>query len=227
MNLVAFGPEIWMADGPPVAAFGPVILPTRMIVVRLGDGSLWINSPIEASAAEMECVTQLGPVRHLVAPSPLHVWRLAAWKRHFTDALTWGPPGTHRAKSKSFDRMLGEQPPRDWADAIDQAPFKGNVFVTEVEFVHRASRTLIMTDFLQSYPPLPRRPLRNALARFAHVLGGGVPLDIRLSFIHRAPARRSVATILAWDFDKLIIAHGDCLERDAKPFVRTAFDWLL
>jgi hypothetical protein len=29
--------------------------------------------------------------------------------------------------------------------------------------------------------------------------------------------------LLAWDFDKLIIAHGGCIERDAKPFVERAF----
>lgn len=215
MQLIPFGRDIWTADGPPVAAFGPVMLPTRMIVVRLHDGKLWINSPIEASPVEMERVTQLGRVRHLIAPTPLHVWRLAAWKHQFPDALVWGPS------------QLEEQPPQDWAEEIDQTPFKGNLFVTETEFLHRASRTLIMTDFLQNYPSLPRRPLRNALARLAQVLGGGVPLDIRLTFTGGALARRSLETILSWDFDKLIIAHGDCLEHDAKPFVRTAFDWLL
>jgi hypothetical protein len=29
-----------------------------------------------------------------------------------------------------------------------------------------------------------------------------------------------------WDFDKLIIAHGPCVDHDAKPFVKRAFRWL-
>jgi hypothetical protein len=55
---------------------------------------------------------------------------------------------------------------------------------------------------------------------------GGVALDIRLSFTNRKLARRSLRKLLSWDFDKLIIAHGVCIEKDAKPFVERAFRWL-
>jgi hypothetical protein len=72
------------------------------------------------------------------------------------------------------------------------------------------------------------RPLLNALFKFAGVAfqHGGVPCDIRLSFTNRSLARRSLERLLSWDFDKLIIAHGGCIEKDAKPFVERAFQWL-
>ena len=38
-------------------------------------------------------------------------------------------------------------------------------------------------------------------------------------------ARESLEKLLSWDFDKLIIAHGICIEKDAKPFVERAFRW--
>jgi hypothetical protein len=38
-------------------------------------------------------------------------------------------------------------------------------------------------------------------------------------------ARESLEKLLSWDFDKLIIAHGICIEKDAKPFVERAFQW--
>jgi hypothetical protein len=55
---------------------------------------------------------------------------------------------------------------------------------------------------------------------------GGVPLDIRMGVIHRKLARESVERLLSWDFDKLIIAHGRIIEKDAKQFVEQAFRWL-
>jgi hypothetical protein len=65
------------------------------------------------------------------------------------------------------------------------------------------------------------------------VLGGalllrvaGVPLDIRLTFTNRKLARRSLERLLSWGFDKLIIAHGPCVETDVKDFVGEAFWWL-
>ncbi|HTX03516.1 MAG TPA: DUF4336 domain-containing protein [Candidatus Acidoferrales bacterium] len=82
-ELQEFGTDIWIADGPPVNALGPVKLPTRMIVVKLSDGSLWINSPVSATTEEMQSVAHIGSIRYLVAPTPLHLWRLNRRKRAF------------------------------------------------------------------------------------------------------------------------------------------------
>ena len=58
------------------------------------------------------------------------------------------------------------------------------------------------------------KPFRNAFFKLAGVGSphGGVAIDIRLSFIHRDLARQSLKKLLSWDFDKLIIAHGMCIE---------------
>ncbi len=214
MNLQEFGPNIWVADGPAVSVFGPLKLPTRMIVVRLSNGSLWINSPIDVARSEMEQVAALGVVKHLVSPTPLHDWRLALWKGVFRDATAWP------------HRELSDLAPPEWSADIDQVLFKGNLLWAEAEFFHRESRTLIMADFIQNYPRQIGRPLLNAATRIAGVQGGGVPLDIRLSFFRRESGRASLRKLLAWDFDRLIVAHGECVERDAKTAVSRAFGWL-
>ena len=69
---------------------------------------------------------------------------------------------------------------------------------------------------------------RNTLFKLEGVVSphGGVGLDIRLSFVRRNLARQSLQKLLSWDFDKLIIAHGHCIEKDAKAFVERAFRWL-
>ncbi|MFW9889611.1 MAG: DUF4336 domain-containing protein, partial [Candidatus Thorarchaeota archaeon] len=56
---------------------------------------------------------------------------------------------------------------------------------------------------------------------------GGVARDIRMSFTNHDLARQSLETLLSWDFDKLIIAHGDCIESDAKSLVEEKFQWLM
>jgi len=37
----AFAENVFVVDGPPVGAVG-VMFPTRMIIVKLGDNSLWV-----------------------------------------------------------------------------------------------------------------------------------------------------------------------------------------
>ena len=35
-----------------------------------------------------------------------------------------------------------------------------------------------------------------------------------------------IAQILNWDFDKIVLAHGDIVEEDAKEKFRAAFSWM-
>ncbi|HTX57244.1 MAG TPA: DUF4336 domain-containing protein [Candidatus Acidoferrales bacterium] len=199
MHLRAFGPGVWIADGPPVTVVWPLRLPTRMVAVRLGDGSLWINSPIDVSPQAMDEVAKLGPVAHLVSPTKLHTWRLAAWKQHFPGARCWAPPD-----------ILRDEPPPDWSADLDQVVMRGNAFLDETEFLHPSSRTVIFCDFIQNYR-----------------LFRGVPPDARWTYVKKELARQSLRKLFSWDFDNLIVAHGDCVTGGAKEFVASAFRFLL
>jgi hypothetical protein len=221
----AFASEIWLCDGPTVRAAG-VPFSTRMIVVRLGDGSLWINSPVSIATRERHELDALGPVRYLVAPTPFHVWRLAAWAALYPKAELWGPPRMRRRRHPAFTNVLGPEAPSGWSADLDQLVFEGNALLSEVYFLHRRSGTLIVGDTIQIYPERPDKPLLDTLMRLAGIRNGGVPLDVRLSFTNRTAARTSLSRLLAWNFDRLVVAHGDCLETGAKPFVERAFRWL-
>jgi hypothetical protein len=227
-NLEKFAENLWMVDGPSVRNFG-IPLPTRMIVIRLTDGTLWVNSPVSTPTHELDRIKALGPVRYLVAPSQLHLWRLEEWRELFPDAEPWGPPKVpKRFKQLPLAGVLQDAPPDCWAQDLDQTLFKGNCFLEELAFYHKKSRTLIMTDFIQNHPIPAGRPILSVIWKLAGVAypAGGVPVDIKLSFTDRKLARRSLAKLLSWDFDKLVIAHGVCVDRDAKPFVKKAFRWL-
>jgi hypothetical protein len=183
-----------------------------MIVVRLTDGSLWVNSPIPASHDEMQALEQLGPIRYLVAPVRFHVWRLGKWKDKFPGAGVWGPPGVGRSlDGVTFDGILGNEPPAAWSSALDQKIFRGIPHVDEVEFLHRTSRTLIIGDYIQE----PRSPL-SYITR---------PL-VQLSRTRRSAYLQSRENLLQWDFDKVILAHGPCIEQNARTYVERALRWL-
>lgn len=215
-TLQPFANDVWIAAGPAVRFWG-FSLPTRMIVVKLHDGSLWINSPVAATRVEAARLEDIGPVAHLVSPTPMHDWRLRSWAEFFPRAQIW-----------SACRLAGA-PPAAWKNEIDRVLFRGSLVLAETEFFHRPSRTLIVADFIQNYRSEPNRPLRNALKRLGGVLDGGMPRDIRLTFIgeqRRRLAEDAVQKLLAWDFEKLIVAHGDPVANGARPLVERAFAWL-
>ena len=229
-GLHEFGKNLWIAEGPLVRDMG-LLFPTRMTVTKLATGDLWVSSPVAVPPETLGEITGKGPVRYLVAGTPRHVWRLSDWHNLFPEAELWGPklsPLTLKKGHLPFTGILGDTPPAGWAVELDQFPFLGNPFIEEVIFFHKPSRTVILDDLIQNVPPLEGKPLRNAIFRLAGVAypNGGVPLDGRLTFVHRDLARRSLKKLLSWDFDKLILAHGVCIEKDAKPFVERAFSWL-
>ncbi|MGC1647647.1 MAG: hypothetical protein WA741_17645, partial [Candidatus Sulfotelmatobacter sp.] len=169
---------------------------------------------------------------YLVAATPRHFWRLEGWHTLFPEAQLWSSRTTLLTLKKRpvpLTGVLGDEPPQAWADDFDQLAFKGNALLDEVLFFHKQSGTVILDDLIQIHRDVKGKPFRNALFKLEFVGSphGGVGLDIRLSFTHRNLARRSLEKLLSWDFDKLIIAHGDCIEKDAKPFVREAFRWLV
>jgi len=226
----AFGKDVWIIDGPTVRDMG-VMFTTRMTIIRLSDGAIWVNSPVTAPFDTLKRITELGPVRYLVAGTPRHAWRLAAWHTLFPEAELWAArttPLTLKKGHPPLTGILGDEPPQAWKNDFDQLAFKGNPLIEEVFFFHRRSRTVILDDLIQIHPMVKGKPFRNALWKLAGVASphGGVGLDIRLSFTNRNRARRSFEKLLSWDFDKLIIAHGACIDSDAKPFVKHAFRWL-
>jgi hypothetical protein len=229
-GMQAFAQNVSIVDGPNVRDFG-VLFPTRMIIVKLTNGSLWVNSPVSVPFDTLKRITALGPVRYLIAATPRHVWRLEGWHTLFPEAQLWVPrtsPLTLKKGHLPFTGILRDAPYHGWADDFDQLAFQGNPLIEEVLFFHKASRTVILDDFIQNHPLVKGKPFLNAPFKLAGVAypHGGVPIDIRLSFTHRNLARRSLEKLLSWDFDKLIIGHGVCIEKDAKPFVEQAFHWL-
>ncbi len=230
VELQPFAKNLWIVKGPDVRDMG-VMFTTRMTVVKLSDGAIWIDSPVPVPSDTLKTITELGPVRYLVAATPRHVWRLESWHTLFPEAQLWSArstPFTLKKADLPFTGILDDVPPQGWANDFDQLAFKGNPLIEEVMFFHKESRTVILDDLIQIHPMVKGKPIRNLLFKLEGITNpdGGVGLDIRLSFIHRDRARRSLEKLMSWDFDKLIIAHGDCVVKDAKPFVERAFRWL-
>ena len=201
-----------------------------MTVVRLESGGLWLHSPVRPTEERRHAVDQLGPVRDLVAPNKIHSLGIAPWKALYPSATVWASPAfSKRHPDIAVDAVLLNEVQAPWRSDIDLCVIEGHAALDEVAFLHKASRTLILTDFIQKHDAAGETWFWRGVKRMVGILGpaGGVPLDIKLSVRDKAAMRRSIERILDWDFDNLIIAHGHCRQGGAKDDVRRAFAWLL
>ena len=98
-NLKPVTDGVWIVDGP-VIGFGYLGMkfpfPTRMTVVRVADGGLWLHSPTELSPSLESEVDALGRVRYLVAPNRIHYWWVGKWLAAYPDAMTYAAPGVQQ-----------------------------------------------------------------------------------------------------------------------------------
>ena len=109
-----------MADGPVVSFYG-FRYPTRMAVIRLSNGSLFVWSPVALSDSLRSSVDALGLVRHLVPPNALHHLCLGEWKTAYPAARLYASPRLRRKrKDLTFDAELGDAAEPEWATNIDQ-----------------------------------------------------------------------------------------------------------
>jgi hypothetical protein len=223
---------LWTADGPPIRFMG-LPFPTRTTVARLADGTLWVHSPIAPDPGLLDRLAALGPVRHLVAPNWIHYAWIGDWQRLFPEARAWAAPGVaDRAACKGkvlrFDAELGDATPAAWSGDLDQHLVDASRIHREVVFFHCASRTLILTDLIENFEPhhvpLWTRPLIRLAGN--RDPDGKPPLDMRASF-DRAALRASVERMLAWEPERIVLAHGRCYESDGAAELRRAFRWVL
>ncbi|WP_246683019.1 DUF4336 domain-containing protein [Mesorhizobium sp. B2-8-3] len=202
-----------------------------MTVVRLRSGDLILHSPVALAPALRSAVELLGPVRFLVAPNSLHYWWLPDWKVAMPRAEVLAVRGLReRAKRPiAVDRLLvGRASP--WPAEIDLLVVRGDV-LTEAVLFHRASQTLILTDLIENFEPGRIHSwFLRLLVRLAGAIDpdGKAPIDMRLSFFRRRRAlRAAVRQMLAWQPERVIIAHGRWYDKDGAAELRRAFRWVL
>jgi hypothetical protein len=220
------GEGLWVAERP--QSFYGLVVGTRMTVIRLDDGNLLLHSPVSLDAKLQQELDGLGSVRYAVAPNRVHHLYAGKIAQSYPGARLWIAPGLERKRPDLVhEAILGDEAPEEWRGQVDQTFFRGRPYENEVVFLHRKSGTLILCDlafnFRAGTHPVTRwlMQLIRSYDRF-----GPSKLD-PLLIRDRALARKSLERILDWDFDRVVVAHGDVLERGGREALREGYAWLL
>jgi hypothetical protein len=228
--------EVWIVDGP-IIRFGVpgfrMPFPTRATIIRLEDGDLFIHSPTSFDAGLKAEVDKIGTPRWLIGPNRLHYWWIPDWHAAYPDADIYLAPKTAEQAEARLDfdyRTLDRQSDYPWDRQIKTLPING-AYMTEVAFLHTPSRTLVLTDLIENFEPEKTATL---LMRFLTWAGGVrdpdgcTPRDMRLTFLRsKAQVRPAVETMVDWDPERIILAHGRWYDRNGGAELRRAFRWIL
>jgi hypothetical protein len=204
----------------------------RMTVIRLNSGLLMLHSPCAITPTLAGEITLLGPVAHIVVPGNFHHMHAASAQAAFPEAKTWICPGAERRnRSLKYEGVLGDPAPEDWAGEIDQVLVRGARIMREVAMFHRPTRTLILVDLIENFTDLT--PHIGGALKFWYKWvfriwnNPGPAPEYRLGWSDRRAAAQSLRCILTWNFERIVLSHGDLIEHDAHEVATRAWSGLL
>jgi hypothetical protein len=224
--LIPFAEGIWLSTAP--VRFLGMQLTATMTVLRLGDKSLLLHSPVEMTPERREAVEALGRVAHLYSPNLYHHLRIGEWASAFPSARVHAPRGLNRKRPDlRVDRIHGEVPEPAFAGTVDEVAIHG-FRLRETVLLFRPARTLVVADLVHNVG----RPRHSWTRIYTRTMGfyDRVALSRMIrwaAFADRVAARRSLEAMLALPFDRVIVGHGTPLQEGARAAIAQAYSWLL
>jgi hypothetical protein len=204
------GEGIWAIDGMLKGTF-----PLRMAVLAGDDGRLTLWSPVKLERKVADAVGRLGTPARALAPNSFHHLYLGATQEYWPGIELLAAPGVAKKQPALTLRTL--EPGTIHLDpAIETRLLPPMRKLDETVTLHRPSKTLIVADLVFNIHDVPSWQMGLMLR-----LGGthkkfAQSKLLRLLIKDKAEMRRAYEEILSWDFDRLVMSHGDIVETGAK-----------
>ncbi|KAK7439383.1 hypothetical protein VKT23_017606 [Stygiomarasmius scandens] len=217
----------------PFARFGIIPFGGRSTAIKLTSGDVWVLASTPLTDDTKETIDKLGPVKWIMAGDFVHHLFLGEFKKAYPEAKVIGVEGLG-AKKKAEGLILDGEYGKDPADTrygfedeVKACYFFG--FINkDVAFCHVPSKSLIVADLFMNLPATeqyskskssPKLPFIGSLNHESNLLRRmlwNIGKD-------KEAMRRDIKTVSDWDFERIIMCHGDVIEKDAKAAWNAAY----
>lgn len=220
-TLIQLDRNIWLHEDT-MTLMSALPLRLRMTVVKLASGELWVHSPTTLTAELKDAIDALGSVAFIIGPNNVHHLWLAQWHQAYPEAQLHVSEQIPKKTGLNDSRILSAADSDRWLPDLRQLWLPGVPLFSESVFFHSASQSLIVTDLIQNHSDKPPSGFAGLLQRwfFAPLGFKGVctapPLKLGFVVKDQAAFAGALAVIQGWDFNRIIVTHGDIIENDAK-----------
>jgi hypothetical protein len=184
-------------------------------LLRLADGRVVIHSSAPFTAEDVAAMRRFGVPSWLVEATLMHDTFARPVSTVFPDLPYLAPDGF--AKLSGIPTRPLYPPPSDWAGEIEVLKVEGLRKTDEHAFFHRASQTLVLADLLFHFPADSRgwpRFFAQHIMRLPRL--SGISAFFRLMIRDREAFSLSMKKMLEWDFEQIVVGHGEPIQNDAK-----------
>ena len=193
----------------------------NVTLLRLADGRVVVHSTAPFTEQDIAAIRRFGEPSWLVEATLMHDTFAKQARAALPDVPYLAPEGFAKAAGVQTESLL--PPPQEWNGEIDVFKIDG-VRMNEHALFHRRSRTLVVADMFFSFPDetsgWPRFFIQRIM-RLPRLFG--ISLLYRRLVIQDKPAfERSMRTLLNLDFERLVVAHHEPIQIEAKRAVAEA-----
>lgn len=195
-----------------------VNLRRNVTVIRLSSGKLVIHSTGPFSGEDVATISALGDVGWICDVMLRHDTYSKEGRIAFPNVPYLAPEGF--GEKQDFVTHAIVPPPAEWGEELEVIELQGIPSMRETLFFHRSSRTLIVADLVFNFPynePLWSELMLKAAVGSQH--HPGVSRAFKFSIKDEAAFQESIAQMMEWDFDRVIVGHGDVIPTGGKDQV--------
>ena len=192
----------------------------NVAVLRLTSGDLVIHSTGPFTPEDVAAIRAIGRPRWVLDTMLRHDTFAKRGREAFPEATYLAPAGFSERVGFPTLPLVNQF---EWKDEVEVLPLEGVPSMEEHVVLHRPSRTLIVADLIFNFgadASAWTHLLLNAAVGTKH--DPGMARSIRWTARDRDALRASLARMMAWDFDRLIVGHGEPIDAGAKAQVAAA-----
>jgi hypothetical protein len=184
-------------------------------LIGLRSGELILHSTAPFSAADVTEIAELGQPDAMIEATLFHDTFATSAHKLFPNAKFFAPEDFSKLTWVPTDSLAAT--PELWRGELDVLRLEGIPKLQEHVFFHSSSRTLIVADLVFNFGPSA-----SAWTRFLFRWVSGIKQYPAMSRLFRAQIREpkafagSIARMMQWNFDRVIVGHGDVIESDGK-----------
>lgn len=226
MSFKPLGDSIWVTHVPFKVLGAPLGKTTT--VMRLKDGDLIIHSGAPLGAEDVAAVCELGRPRWLMEGSRMHDTFARSMRALFPEVTYLLPPRFPLSTEAlaPAEKLKVNALPESWNGEIEVERIGGVPAVEEHAVWHRPSGTLILSDLVFNLALAPGARVPFFLRWISGIKAfPATSRLVKLATKDKQAAARSIDRVLAWDFERVVVGHGEIMAVNAKDLLKEALKW--
>ncbi len=191
-------------------------LPVRTVIVNINGQEILISP---GSKIPSEQYDPKWNISDIVAPNSYHHGGVPKAASIYKNAKLWAVPGLEKKRADIAWTNILDEKSWPYKDQLEVVPLKGMPKMNEFLFVHKESRSLIVTDMCFNIVGEQGFGQRLIMSLFGTYNRFAIGRLFTKGIQDKSAFKKSISKLLSHDFENIIVSHGSMVQGNGKAIL--------